>query len=131
MVILRGAGNPFIHITDVSAKPRALELCSCESALLLLLAWLCLLRARTGIMMVDQVLEELGLDSAGLDPQELRQLPQCLCRLLLLVQRAISAGVAYFCGQGVHSPVDRAPAAADQPRRQFRTSLLHCTLVCR
>jgi hypothetical protein len=81
--------------------------------------------------MVDQVLEELGLDSAGLDPQELRQLPQCLCRLLLLVQRAISAGVAYFCGQGVHSPVDRAPAAADQPRRQFRTSLLHCTLVCR
>jgi hypothetical protein len=37
-----------------------------------LFAWLCLLRARPGIVMADGFVREHGLDSAGFDSQELR-----------------------------------------------------------
>jgi hypothetical protein len=60
----------FADSADASTKLREQGACRCEFASLLL-AWLCLLRAQTRIVLVGGVTERLRLDSAGYDPQEL------------------------------------------------------------
>jgi hypothetical protein len=70
VLILPGTGIDSIDNTTVSAMLRAHGACRCEFASLLL-AWRGLLRARTGVVVVDAVALRLRLDSAGHDPREL------------------------------------------------------------
>ena len=57
------------------SKPRALDLCRYESASLLLLAWLCLPRARAGIVMADRSILVHAGAALGLTPRG------CACNL--------------------------------------------------
>ncbi len=70
VLILQGSASASIHNIAVSARLRVQGTCRYDSASLLL-ALLCRLRARTGIVVVDGVVQETGFYGPGCDSQEL------------------------------------------------------------